>query len=108
MYFMSLILYFYYTESHSNPLPFIAYHFILSRTTLSQIGTSKLPMRQLTQALHLGVQPQFSKLPMRQLTSQFSTVNVQRFSKLPMRQLTTMTVALSARALSKLPMRQLT
>ena len=65
MYFMSLILYFYYTESHSNPLPFIAYHFILSRTTLSQIETSKLPMRQLTSVSSTMTPSQISKLPMR-------------------------------------------
>lgn len=65
------------TDSQSNlsqqkpkhPLPFIAYHFILSRTTLSQIGTSKPPMRQLTIVFCISVLPPISKLPMRQLTA---------------------------------------
>ena len=85
---MSLILYFYYTESHSNPLPFIAYHFILSRTTLSQIGTSKLPMRQLTPRSRWLARNWVSKLPMRQLTMHQSRSRGCVISKLPMRQLT--------------------
>ena len=67
------------TDSQSNlsqqkpkhPLPFIAYHFILSRTTLSQIGTSKPPMRQLTRSGSSCRTSSISKLPMRQLTLAF-------------------------------------
>ena len=84
------------TDSQSNlsqqkpkhPLPFIAYHFILSRTTLSQIGTSKPPMRQLTRSGSSCRTSSISKLPMRQLTTISATVTYPSISKLPMRQLT--------------------
>lgn len=49
-------------------LPFVVYHFVLSRTTLSQIETSKLPMRQLTMCKGGCPFDFISKLPMRQLT----------------------------------------
>ena len=49
-------------------LPFVVYHFVLIRTTLSQIETSKLPMRQLTFIYFTPSAAFISKLPMRQLT----------------------------------------
>ncbi len=49
-------------------LSFVVYHFVLSRTTLSQIETSKLPMRQLTMCKGGYPFGFISKLPMRQLT----------------------------------------